>query len=285
MIRMKNLRHILLLATAITAITTASVSAGEITFVNNDSLIYSNNTEGCALSIPTYSVLYGISETNQDTLDLNSQIKNLEQCIRDNVKQITTEVNDKVQQLLASAISSTNGIQFNKAPIVTETVVETTTEATTEAATETATEATTAEVTTTVATETTTELTTKATDEIANEILEITNNIRVQNGLSALTLDKDLTAAAAYHAKDMYDNNYFDHTSKDGTDFYTRIRRFTTSYTTLGENIAKGNMTAEEVMDLWMNSEGHRANILNADYKHVGIAQYNGCYFVVDFAN
>jgi uncharacterized protein YkwD len=279
MIAMKNLRHILLLAAAITAITTASVSAGEITFIGNTGTIIKVDSDlpwqlspqdGCTM-------LPGTPDTTQDLLDLNSKIKDLEQSVRDNVKQITTDVNNKVQQLLASAISSTNGIQFNQSPIVTETVVETTTEATTAEVTNTeATEAT---------TESTTESTTVATDEIANEILAITNDIRVQNGLSALTLDKDLTAAAAYHAKDMYDNSYFDHTSKDGTDFYTRIRRFTTAYSTLGENIAKGNMTAEEVMDLWMNSEGHRANILNAEYKHVGIAQYNGCYFVVDFAD
>lgn len=120
--------------------------------------------------------------------------------------------------------------------------------------------------------------------DIADEILNITNEIRKSYGLDPLIQDNDLASAALSHAADMYNNNYFSHTSLDGRTFDERVRAYTGStYSFLGENIACGNMSGEDAMELWMNSEGHRENILNSSYTHIGIACYNN-YFVVDFA-
>jgi uncharacterized protein YkwD len=245
-----------------------------------------NKLKRCMLLSVALAMLAAVSVSAAEPFDtdlashfgsVDEYITAIRQSTQEMLDKLKADINAKVESIYASAISSLDGKLFNTSPVVTETVTQTTTAATTETATE---------ATTVATTETATETTTAGvlTDSMASEILSITNEIRKSNGLSELVADSNLTAAAAYHATDMYNQSYFDHTSKDGTDFYTRIRRFTTDYSTLGENIAKGSMTAQEVMDLWMNSDGHRANILNSGYKHVGIAHCNG-YFVVDFAN
>lgn len=149
---------------------------------------------------------------------------------------------------------------------------ETTTETTTEVTYDTTTDV-----------ETTTEALSSEEAAMVNEILDIHNKIRAEYGLGSLTLDSRLSAAATAHAKDMVEKGYFSHNSEDGTSFDQRIRRYVTDYSMLGENIAMGDMTAEEVMDVWMDSEGHRANILNENYTHIGIGYCDNC-FVVDFA-
>ncbi|MNP03408.1 Cysteine-rich secretory protein family protein [compost metagenome] len=76
-------------------------------------------------------------------------------------------------------------------------------------------------------------------------------------------------------AKDMYDNNYFDHQSPTYGSPFDMMKAFGISYSSAGENIAKGQKSAEEVMNQWMNSPGHRANILNSSFTEIGIALYN----------
>jgi len=102
-------------------------------------------------------------------------------------------------------------------------------------------------------------------------VLALVNQERAKAGCKALTMDSRLTAAARGHSADMAAKNYFDHTSQDGTAFADRIKRAGYQWSTAGENIAKGQKDAASVMTSWMNSPGHRANILNCAYKNIGI--------------
>ena len=120
--------------------------------------------------------------------------------------------------------------------------------------------------------------------KLESDIIDLTNAIRAENGLGRLEYDSGLAKAAYAHAKDMYEQAYFEHDSQNGPDFGTRVREYTGGrFMMLAENIANGNMSAETALNLWMNSAGHRANILNGSYKYIGVGYYGG-YFVVDFA-
>ena len=76
---------------------------------------------------------------------------------------------------------------------------------------------------------------------------------------------------ARLKSEDMKNNNYFDHTSPTYGSPFEMMQQFGISYGTAGENISKGKKTAEEVMSSWMNSPGHRANILSQNYKYIGV--------------
>jgi uncharacterized protein YkwD len=100
--------------------------------------------------------------------------------------------------------------------------------------------------------------------------VRLTNAERAAHGCSALHVDTRLRTAARRHSADMRARGYFDHNAPDGTDPWERIKA--AGYTTPGaENIAKGYASAEAVVKGWMNSSGHRANILNCSLKAVGI--------------
>ncbi len=90
-------------------------------------------------------------------------------------------------------------------------------------------------------------------------------------GCKPLTVDSRLTLAARRHSADMAARGYFDHTTPEGVAFATRITRAGYRWSTAGENIAKGQQTAASVMRAWMNSPGHRANILNCKYRNIGV--------------
>ncbi|MGV9632530.1 CAP domain-containing protein, partial [Streptomyces sp. NPDC003487] len=85
-----------------------------------------------------------------------------------------------------------------------------------------------------------------------------------------------LRDAAQAHSDDMAARDYFDHVSPDGTDPGKRITAAGYRWSTYGENIAKGQQTADSVMTSWMNSPGHRANILNCSFKNIGIGIHDG---------
>jgi len=112
--------------------------------------------------------------------------------------------------------------------------------------------------------------------DYAAQVVSLVNQERAKQGLSALKTDAKLTAVALAKAKDMYNNNYFDHNSPTYGSPFDMMKQFGVSYSYAGENIAKGQRTPQEVMTAWMNSSGHRANILNAHYTSIGVAYYNG---------
>lgn len=106
----------------------------------------------------------------------------------------------------------------------------------------------------------------------AAQILRLVNEERAKAGLSALTMDTGLTAAGNVRAKEIVSS--FSHTRPDGTSFSTAIREQGVSFRGVGENIAWGQKSPEEVMNAWMNSPGHRANILNEKYTRIGVGHY-----------
>jgi uncharacterized YkwD family protein/spore coat assembly protein SafA len=117
-----------------------------------------------------------------------------------------------------------------------------------------------------------------------NEVIRLVNEIRVKNGLNTLASDWELCRVARYKSQDMKDNNYFSHTSPIYGSPFNMIKNFGISYKTAAENIAKGQRTPQAVVDAWMNSSGHRANILNASYKKIGVGYVaNGNYWTQMF--
>ncbi len=104
-----------------------------------------------------------------------------------------------------------------------------------------------------------------------NEIVRLVNEIRDQNGLKELTYDWELSRVARYKSQDMKDNRYFSHTSPVYGSPFEMIRNFGISYRSAGENIAKGYATPQAVVNAWMNSAGHRANILNTSFTRIGV--------------
>jgi uncharacterized protein YkwD len=106
----------------------------------------------------------------------------------------------------------------------------------------------------------------------ANQVLQLVNQERAKAGLSALTTNSTLTAAANKRAQETKQS--FSHTRPNGTSFSTVLKEYNISYRTAGENIAYGQRTPSEVVNGWMNSSGHRANILNANFNKIGIGVY-----------
>lgn len=104
-----------------------------------------------------------------------------------------------------------------------------------------------------------------------NEVIRLVNEIRVENGLKKLETDWQLSRVARYKSQDMKDNKYFSHTSPVYGSPFEMIRNFGISFRSAGENIAKGYSTPQAVVNGWMNSSGHRANILNSSYTKIGI--------------
>jgi uncharacterized protein YkwD len=121
------------------------------------------------------------------------------------------------------------------------------------------------------------------------EILTLVNQERAAQNLYSLSWDTELYDAAHSHSVDMATNNYFSHTSQDGRTFSDRIQAAGYQWSAAGENIAAGYSTLEAAMNGWMNSDGHRANILNSSYCDLGVGySYNsgstyGHYWTQDF--
>lgn len=118
--------------------------------------------------------------------------------------------------------------------------------------------------------------TTPAQSAFASQVVTLVNQERAKAGLKAVTSDSALTAMALDKAKDMYNNGYFDHTSPTYGSPFDMMSSYGIRYSYAGENIAKGQPTPDDVMKAWMNSTGHRQNILSPNYTKIGVAYYNG---------
>ncbi len=117
-----------------------------------------------------------------------------------------------------------------------------------------------------------------------SEVIRLVNEIRVKNGLKALAANWELSRVARYKSEDMSFDRYFSHTSPTYGTPFQMIQSFGLSYRTAGENIAYGQRTPAAVVDAWMNSSGHRANILNASYTQIGVGYCaNGNYWTQMF--
>ena len=103
------------------------------------------------------------------------------------------------------------------------------------------------------------------------QVVRLVNQERAAAGLGSLDSDSQLAAVAQKKAEDMAKNGYFSHTSPTYGSAFDMLKAAGISYRTAGENIAKGQKTAEMVMNGWMNSSGHRANILSSGYTRIGV--------------
>lgn len=103
------------------------------------------------------------------------------------------------------------------------------------------------------------------------EVFDLINAKRTAAGLSALKVDAELQNVARAKAEDMVKNNYFSHTSPTYGSPFDMMKSFGVSYKTAGENIA-GNSSNTGAVNAWMNSEGHKANILNSSFNYTGVA-------------
>lgn len=117
----------------------------------------------------------------------------------------------------------------------------------------------------------------------ADDVLDVTalsNQVRGQQGLGSVVPDQTLNAIADRFAADMQTRNYFSHTSPDGNTMVARLRAGGAPFAAAGENIAWGQKSPSAVMTAWMNSPGHRRNIMNGKYHRMGVGHV-GTYWVM----
>ena len=116
------------------------------------------------------------------------------------------------------------------------------------------------------------------------EVVRLVNEIRVKNGLRELKQDWELSRVARYKSEDMRAKKYFSHTSPTYGSPFEMMKSFGIVYRSAAENIAKGYATPKAVVDGWMNSSGHRANILNPSFTHIGVGYVkDGSYWTQMF--
>ncbi|USL36708.1 CAP domain-containing protein [Priestia megaterium] len=117
---------------------------------------------------------------------------------------------------------------------------------------------------------------TKDASQFEQKVVDLVNQEREKQGLKPLTLNKKLSDVARTKSKDMMGKGYFDHNSPTYGSPFDMMKQFGIEYTTAGENIAKGQQSPEDVMNAWMNSDGHRKNILNPDFTEIGVGYVKG---------
>ena len=110
---------------------------------------------------------------------------------------------------------------------------------------------------------------------IASQILTLTNQNRAANGVGPVVLNTRLSQAAQAFAESMGNQNFFSHTSPNGSTAGDRITAAGYSWATYAENIGRGYVSASDVMNGWMNSSGHRTNILNGSLRELGVGVYS----------
>jgi Ca2+-binding RTX toxin-like protein len=108
-------------------------------------------------------------------------------------------------------------------------------------------------------------------DQFDQIVLDLVNQYRAQNGILALTLSQELDQAADKYAARMATGDFFSHNDPNGSTPFTRMLAEGYNYTWAGENIAAGYLTPQQVVQGWIDSPGHRANILNANFTHMGL--------------
>jgi uncharacterized YkwD family protein/spore coat assembly protein SafA len=109
---------------------------------------------------------------------------------------------------------------------------------------------------------------------VERQVVTLVNQERSKQGLKPLVVDWEVERVARYKSNDMQAKSYFSHTSPTYGSPFNMLKHFGVNYRSAGENIAKGQRTPSEVMNSWMNSSGHRANILNGSFTHIGVG-YN----------
>ncbi|MEH7438570.1 CAP domain-containing protein [Neobacillus drentensis] len=131
---------------------------------------------------------------------------------------------------------------------------------------------------------TTTSESTYSLSAYEQKVVDLTNQERAKNGLPALKVDLSLSKMARDKSQDMSTNHYFSHTSPTYGSPFDMMKKYGITYRYAGENIAMGQRTPEEVVTAWMNSEGHRKNILSPNFTYIGVGYVaNGNYWTQEF--
>ncbi|TQR35936.1 hypothetical protein C7Y47_06535 [Lysinibacillus sphaericus] len=126
--------------------------------------------------------------------------------------------------------------------------------------------------------------TTSDVNAFEQEVVKLTNAERTKAGLAPFKTDAQLMAAAREKSQDMQSKNYFSHTSPTFGSPFDRMKALGITYKSAGENIAQGQRTPQEVVQAWMDSPGHRANILNEKFTHIGVGYVkSGNYWTQQF--
>ena len=210
------------------------------------------------LSIILAIVLIGNSCNKIDNDDLESQLENIEVTqpyIEENISEIDSpEISNVATE--TTEVEINNIEEIVQTDILLETVIEVINEET--------------------------EIIAETNNTDAQIVLNLVNEIRSQQGLSTLTLNNTLSLSALNHSTEMQLNSHFSHEGLNGSNFSQRA--IETGYTgsPRGENIARGQRTASAVYNAWINSEGHRANILNGQITDMGLGR-SGNYWTQVF--
>lgn len=114
---------------------------------------------------------------------------------------------------------------------------------------------------------------------VIQQVVDLTNQERAKAGLKALQIDTKLTQSAQAKSQDMKDKNYFSHTSPTYGSPFDQMKSFGITYNAAAENIAMGQRSAAEVVKAWMESPGHKANIMNPSYTHIGVGLSDSGYY------
>lgn len=117
---------------------------------------------------------------------------------------------------------------------------------------------------------------TTAANSQAERVLQLVNKARADAGCRPLTANSKLNAAAQKYSDVMARSGQMSHTGPDGSQVNDRVEREGYAWSSVGENIAQGQQNADAVMDAWMHSQGHRENILNCDFREIGIGVHEG---------
>ncbi|MFD2923612.1 CAP domain-containing protein [Halobacillus naozhouensis] len=116
----------------------------------------------------------------------------------------------------------------------------------------------------------------QATSSYEEKVVQLVNEERAKEGLSPLKMHDRLSDLARMKSQDMADKGYFSHTSPTYGSPFDMMQQYNFSYSAAGENIAAGQRTPQEVVEGWMNSPGHRANIMNEHFTHIGVGYVEG---------
>ncbi|MEH7378901.1 CAP domain-containing protein [Bacillus sp. JJ1533] len=119
--------------------------------------------------------------------------------------------------------------------------------------------------------------------QFEQEVVTLTNKERAKYGLQPLKIDLKLSEVARTKSSDMKKNGYFSHTSPTYGSPFDMMKQFGVQYRAAGENIAKGQPSPQEVVNAWMNSDGHRKNILSSNFTHIGVGHVEGNYWTQMF--
>ncbi len=124
----------------------------------------------------------------------------------------------------------------------------------------------------------------QVTGDIHEQVVQLTNEAREEQGLEPLELSEEVSEVAQEKSEDMAENDYFSHTSPTYGSPFDMLQEFNVDYNTAAENIAAGQQTPEEVVDGWLNSSGHRKNIMNENMTEIGVGyEENGHHWTQMF--